>query len=74
MKKEVIEKIAALIAAAFGLVAALAWNTAIQQVFKHFFGEQSSIPAMLSYAIIVTIVAVIATIWIGRIAERANDK
>jgi Family of unknown function (DUF5654) len=31
MQKEVIEKIAALITAAFGLVAALAWNEAIQE-------------------------------------------
>jgi hypothetical protein len=30
MKSEVIEKIAALVTAAFGLVAALAWNGAIQ--------------------------------------------
>jgi len=29
MKREVIEKIAALMTAAFGLVAALAWNSAI---------------------------------------------
>ena len=72
MKKQVIEKIAALLTAAFGLVAALAWNTAIQQIFKNIFGDQSSIPAMLSYAIIVTIIAVIVIIWIGKVAERAK--
>jgi len=38
MKKDVIEKLAALITAAFGLVAALAWNTAIQEIFKRIFG------------------------------------
>ena len=37
MKGEVIEKLAALITAAFGLVAALAWNGAIQQSFKKIF-------------------------------------
>jgi len=72
MKKQIIEKIAALLTAAFGLVAALAWNTAIQQAFKNIFGDQSSMPAMLSYAIVVTIIAVIITIWIGKVAERAN--
>ncbi|MBI4175891.1 MAG: hypothetical protein HY518_01695 [Candidatus Aenigmarchaeota archaeon] len=36
MQKEVIEKIAALMAAAFGLVAALAWNEA-RQVFLSLF-------------------------------------
>ncbi|MDD5416958.1 MAG: DUF5654 family protein, partial [Candidatus Aenigmarchaeota archaeon] len=34
MKKEVIEKVAALLTAAFGLIAALAWNEAIQNWFK----------------------------------------
>lgn len=72
MQKQVIEKIATLLTAAFGLVAALAWNTAIQQIFKNIFGDQSSIPAMLSYAIIVTAIAVIVTIWIGRVAERSK--
>lgn len=70
MKKEVIEKIAILITGAFGLVAALAWNEAIQTIFKTIFGEASSISAMLTYAVVITIVAVIATIWIGRVAER----
>jgi len=74
MKTEVIEKIAALITAAFGLVAALAWNEAIQAIFKSIFGEASSIMAMLTYAVVITIIAVIATIWIGNISQRAANK
>ena len=72
MKTEVIEKLAALITAAFGLVAALAWNDAIQTIFKQVFGESKTIGAMLIYAGVVTVIAVIATIWIGRIAERTK--
>ena len=34
MKKDVTEKISALMIAAFGLVAALAWNDAIKALFK----------------------------------------
>jgi hypothetical protein len=68
MKKEMIEKIAALITAAFGLIAALAWNGAIQKVFQLIFGEQSSVLAMLLYAVVVTIIAVIATVWIGKVS------
>ncbi len=71
MKKEVVEKLAALITAAFGLVAALAWNDTIKLLFKTLFGEQGSLGALFLYAVLVTIIAVIATIWIGRIAERA---
>jgi len=74
MKKDVIEKLAALITAAFGLVAALAWNEAIQGIFKKLFGTASSIVAMLTYAILVTVIAVYATIKIGKLAEKATSK
>ena len=81
MNKLVIEKLAALITAAFGLVAALAWNDAIKALFKGPCGsEGAGALCTLSsggpwvYAIIVTVLAVIATIWIGRVAERATPK
>jgi hypothetical protein len=69
---EVIEKLSDLSTAAFALVAALAWNSAIQAVFAEIFGEQSSIPAMLGYALVVTIIAVISAMWIGFIAKQAK--
>ena len=70
MKKQVIEKLAALITAAFGLVAALAWNGAIQEIFKKIYGDASSLTAMIIYAVVVTILAVIATILIGKASEK----
>ncbi|MBU0958612.1 MAG: hypothetical protein KKB31_01575 [Nanoarchaeota archaeon] len=73
MKKDVVEKLAALITAAFGLVAALAWNGAIQAIFKKAFGEADTIGAMLVYAIVITLIAVWATIKIGKIAEKAKN-
>ena len=68
IKKEVVEKTAALITSAFGLVAALAWNDAIKNWFD-------SRPAFIAYgpwiyAIGITIIAVIATIWIARVSNR----
>ncbi|MFW6226307.1 MAG: DUF5654 family protein [bacterium] len=74
MKIEVIEKLAALITAAFGLVAALAWNDTIKLIFSKFFAESSTIIAMLIYAILVTIIAVLITILMGRISERVVKK
>jgi len=74
MNSEIIEKMSALMIAAFGLVAALAWNSAIQAIFKEVFGASEAIVPLLSYAIIVTIIAVIATIWIGKMAEKAKRK
>ena len=72
MKLEVMDKLAALITAAFGLVAALAWNGAIRAIFTHFFGEGDNITAMVLYAVIVTLIAVFATIWIARAVKRAK--
>ncbi|MEM1514391.1 MAG: DUF5654 family protein [Candidatus Thermoplasmatota archaeon] len=73
LKGEILKAMTSLITAAFGLVAALAWNGAILAIFKAVFGEQESIPAMLAYAIIVTIIAVIATIMIARAASKVKE-
>ena len=74
LKVEVLDKIAALITAAFGLVAALAWNEAIKAVFREIFGTEDAIGPMLIYAIIVTIAAVILTIVVARAASNAKAK
>ena len=69
---EVIDKLSDLSTSAFALVAALAWNSAIQAIFAEIFGEQSSIPAMLGYAVTVTVIAVLFAMWIGFIAKKAK--
>ena len=74
LKTEILDKIAALVTAAFGLVAALAWNDAIKAIFKEIFGSESTIGPMLLYAIIVTIIAVILTIIVARAVSNAKNK
>ena len=74
LKEEVLDKIAALVTAAFGLVAALAWNDAIKTIFKEIFGDQSAVGPMLLYAIVVTIIAVILTIIVARAVANAKNK
>lgn len=74
LKTEILDKIAALVTAAFGLVAALAWNDAIKAVFKEVFGDSETIGPMLIYAIIVTIIAVILTIIVARAAANAKNE
>jgi len=66
MKILIVDKMSALITAAFGLIAALAWNEAIKAIFKEVFGSEETIVPMLAYAITVTIVAVILTILVAR--------
>jgi hypothetical protein len=72
LKSEIIEKLAALITAAFGLVAALAWNGAIRAIFERIFGTAEDMVAMIIYAVVVTLIAVLVTIWIARAAKRAK--
>lgn len=73
MKKQILEKVTTLIVSAFGLVAALAWNGAIQAIFKEVFGVTEGIIAMLVYAIVVTIIAVIVTVWITKITPQKEQ-
>ncbi len=70
MKKKIVEKLSIFITSAFGLVAALAWNSAIQLIFTSIFGTAGGLLYMLLYAFLVTIIAVVVTIWIGKIAEK----
>jgi len=70
MRKEVIEKLAVLITTAFGLIAALAWNDAIRSLFAEG-GPLYFLAAygVWAYALIVTVIAVVAAVWIGKVSE-----
>lgn len=74
-RKEFIRRIFDLSLAAFGLVAALAWNDAIQEFVRRYIPEGSTILAKFTYAIVVTLLAVLATIQLGTLAARlgSND-
>src|ERR1700694_824467 len=59
-----------LASAAFGVVAALAWNSAITALVKQIFGTGAQIVSLFIYAIIVTILAVIVMVNLAKLAER----
>ena len=65
-----IQTMIALASAAFGVVAALAWNSAITALVKQVFGTSGQIVSLFIYAILVTILAVIVMVQLGKIAER----
>jgi hypothetical protein len=71
-KVQVWEKVAALVTAAFGLVAALAWNELIKAVIAQWVPEGSGLAAQLVYALFVTLVAVLASVWVARAVTRAR--
>ena len=67
MKVQVMDTIAALMTAAFGLIAALAWNAAIADAVAQAFAKPGDkLTGEFVYAIIVTILAVVATLLIAR--------
>jgi isocitrate/isopropylmalate dehydrogenase len=71
-KVQVLETMAALITAAFGMVAALAWNEAIKAMVAAVFGSADDMMGMIVYAIIVTILAVVMTLLIARSLRKAK--
>ncbi|MBO7716124.1 MAG: hypothetical protein J6S85_21345 [Methanobrevibacter sp.] len=59
-----------LVTTAFGLVAGLAWNDAIQKLIETLVGTGDALNGLFIYAIVVTIIAVVVTIILARIAAK----
>ena len=73
LTSEVLDKFSELITTALGLVAALAWNEAIQQLFTQLLGEAGgALAAKFVYATLTTIVVIFAAIAVSRAAQRAK--
>lgn len=69
------EQIATLMLGGFGLVAALAWNDAIQTLFNHVFGSQrNSLAAKFAYAVLVTLIAVFIGTKLNKLLKGENEK
>lgn len=68
--KLIMETILALITTAFAFVAGEAWNSAIQALIESVIGAGDALPSLFTYAIVVTIIAVIVTVLIARVAGR----
>ena len=72
MRVQVLDKFSQLITAAFGFVAALAWNEAIKETINEYLAAGSAMAARYWYAVVVTVVAVVASIWVGAALNRAK--
>jgi Family of unknown function (DUF5654) len=60
----------ALATAAFGLIAALAWNKFITDLIALFLKPGTGVWAELLYAVVITIIAALVIQSLGKIAER----
>jgi hypothetical protein len=75
ISREVKEKTLGFIITAFGLVAGLAWNEAIQSLIKSFFAvDKDSILVKFLYAIVMTVVVVIITVYLTRFFSKEENK
>lgn len=75
--KELFKQLITLSTSAFGLAAALAWNDTIQQAVKDFIEPSLPGSGLLSrfiYALIVTLLAVLITFQLSRLAQRWGIK
>ena len=70
ISKMVMETMLTLITTAFAFVAGLAWNEAIQKLIEEFYTAGGAVTGLLIYAVIVTIVAVVVTVLLARIAGK----
>jgi hypothetical protein len=66
VRTQVAGTISTLMTVAFGLIAALAWNDAIKAIIATLIPKGNEITGLLIYAILITIIAVVATIVIAR--------
>lgn len=75
-KKELMQQLVTLSTSGFGLVAALAWNEAIQTFVRDYiqpyFPSQSGAISKFIFAVIITIFAVVITYQLSRIASKFN--
>ncbi len=59
--------------ASVSLIAALAWDEALKQIFDHLFGGRETISSALAYAVVVTILAAIISVTLGRGWFKKNE-
>ncbi|MEI6040590.1 MAG: DUF5654 family protein [Candidatus Berkelbacteria bacterium] len=74
LRSEFLKTMIQLATAAFGLVAALAWNGAIQGFIERFVTSGDGLKSKFIYAVIVTGIAVVVTYILGRMSQKAYNE
>lgn len=75
--RELTKELVTLSTSGFGLVAALAWNEAIQQAVNDFIEPRipgSGLISKLIYAVLITLLAVLITYQLSHLASRWGSK
>ncbi len=75
MTKQFLKQVLTMVTAAFGVVAALAWNSAIQALIQKLYPSQvAGVRSAFIYALVITILTVLVTYSIGQIDARIEGK
>ena len=74
VSKEARHQTVGYITAALGLIAGLAWNDAIKSLIEYFFPAEQNMPAKFIYAVLITIVVVVLTMYLSRLFKRDENK
>jgi hypothetical protein len=75
VKQEVREKTAGYIVTALGLVAGLAWNDAVKATIEYLFpASEQTLLAKFSYAVILTFIIVLLSVYILRFFKKDAQK
>lgn len=75
---EVVKQMITLSTSGFGVVAALAWNSLIQELvsnyIKKWFPKDSGLITLFLYALLVTALAVMVTLQLSKLLDRLENK
>ena len=74
LRSEFLKTMIQLSTAAFGIIAALAWNDAIQSFISRFIAAGSGLISKFIYAIIITGLAVFITYILGKMSQEAHNE
>ena len=76
LHKEIVKQMLTLATSGFGLVAALAWNSLIQEIVnnyvKVYLPGNAGLISLIIYAIVITIIAVFVTVQLSNLLEKLD--
>ena len=74
VRSDVLERVITLVIAALGLIAALAWDEALRQLFDELFGGRDTIWGKISHALLITVIAAFISVQLGQWLSKRRGK
>ncbi len=68
------DRVLTIVIASLGLIAALAWDTALKHLFEKILGGEGALTEEIAYAIIITVIAAAISVYLGRTFVKNKEK